>query len=68
MYYEMSYVELKRPDPSLHALKAVAMDAVWDLHEASVRDVMDAVNETGSRPRAYTTYMTIAAACTARGC
>ncbi len=47
------------PIPSLHALEAVAMDAVWDLQEASVREVMDAVNRTASRPRAYTTYMTI---------
>ena len=35
------------------------MDAVWDLREASVRDVMDAINRTARRPRAYTTYMTI---------
>ena len=47
------------PIPSLHALEAIAMDAVWDLQEASVREVMDAVNRTASRPRAYTTYMTI---------
>jgi predicted transcriptional regulator len=45
--------------PSLHALEAATMNAVWDLHEASVREVMDAVNETAGRPRAYTTYMTI---------
>jgi predicted transcriptional regulator len=45
--------------PSLHALEAEAMDAVWDLREASVRDVMDAINRTARRPRAYTTYMTI---------
>jgi predicted transcriptional regulator len=47
--------------PSLHALEATAMDAVWKLQEASVRQVMDAVNRTASRPRAYTTYMTILA-------
>jgi predicted transcriptional regulator len=47
------------PIPALHALEATAMNAVWELEEASVRDVMDAVNRTASRPRAYTTYMTI---------
>ena len=35
------------------------MDAVWDLEEASVRDVMDALNKATAKPRAYTTYMTI---------
>ncbi len=35
------------------------MDAVWDLEEASVREVMEALNRTASKPRAYTTYMTI---------
>jgi len=35
------------------------MDAVWDREEASVRQVMDALNEAAQAPRAYTTYMTI---------
>jgi predicted transcriptional regulator len=35
------------------------MDAVWELGEASVRQVVDAVNPTAAKPRAYTTYMTI---------
>ena len=34
------------------------MDVVWDLGEASVRAVMDALNATADAPRAYTTYMT----------
>jgi hypothetical protein len=34
------------PVPSLHALEAETMNAVWDLEEASVREVMDAVNRT----------------------
>ena len=34
------------------------MDVVWDLGEASVRAVMDALNTTADAPRAYTTYMT----------
>src|SRR4051812_3284433 len=47
------------PTPALHELEAEVMDAVWKLEEATVRDVMDALNEAGSKPRAYTTYMTI---------
>lgn len=35
------------------------MDAVWDLEEASVRAVMDVLNDRAPKPRAYTTYMTI---------
>jgi predicted transcriptional regulator len=45
--------------PPLHELEAEVMDAVWDMEEASVRDVMDAVNRSAAKPRAYTTYMTI---------
>ena len=45
--------------PPLHELEAEVMDAVWGLEEASVRDVMDAVNRSAAKPRAYTTYMTI---------
>ena len=47
------------PPPALHELEAEVMDAVWDLGEASVRQVMDASNPTAAKPRAYTTYMTI---------
>jgi predicted transcriptional regulator len=36
------------------------MDAVWDHDgEVSVREVMDTLNSRTSKPRAYTTYMTI---------
>ena len=35
------------------------MDTVWDLGEAPVRTVMDVLNRDASKPRAYTTYMTI---------
>jgi predicted transcriptional regulator len=51
--------EAPPPAPALHSLEAEVMDAVWDLDEASVRDVMEALNRAGSKPRAYTTYMTI---------
>ena len=45
--------------PALRALEAEAMNALWDMGEASVREVMDALNRAAERPRAYTTYMTI---------
>jgi len=35
------------------------MEEVWRQETATVRDVMDAVNKSASRPRAYTTVMTI---------
>jgi predicted transcriptional regulator len=47
------------PPPELHALEAEVMDAVWGLGEATVREVMDALNRAAAKPRAYTTYMTI---------
>jgi predicted transcriptional regulator len=49
----------RSPAPALHDLEAEVMDAVWDLEEASVRAVMDALNPRAPKPRAYTTYMTI---------
>ena len=49
---------LASPPPELHALEAEVMDAVWELGEASVREVMDALNRAAPKPRAYTTYMT----------
>ena len=45
--------------PALHELEAEVMNAVWDLGEASVRQVVDALNPTAAKPRAYTTYMKI---------
>jgi len=45
--------------PPLHELEAEVMDAVWDSGEVAVRDVMEALNARASKPRAYTTYMTI---------
>jgi predicted transcriptional regulator len=37
------------------------MGVVWELREASVRQVMDELNPAAKRKRAYTTYMTIMA-------
>ena len=47
------------PPPALHEVEAEVMGAVWDLGEASVRQVMDVLNPAAAKPRAYTTYMTI---------
>jgi predicted transcriptional regulator len=49
------------PPPELHSLEAEVMEAAWELEEASVREVMEALNRTAPKPRAYTTYMTILA-------
>jgi predicted transcriptional regulator len=45
--------------PDLHELESEVMEEVWRTGEASVRDVMVALNTDAGRPRAYTTYMTI---------
>jgi len=45
----------------LHELEAEVMEVVWDRGEASVRDVMEALNANAAKPRAYTTYMTVLA-------
>lgn len=43
------------------------MEAVWELEEASVRAVMEALNRVAPAPRAYTTYMTVLARLHAKG-
>jgi len=53
--------------PAVHALEAEVMEAVWELGEASVRAVMDALNAAAPKPRAYTTYMTILGRLHAKG-
>jgi predicted transcriptional regulator len=53
--------------PPLHTLETEVMDVVWDRGEASVRDVMWALNAHAARERAYTTYMTIMARLNAKG-
>jgi predicted transcriptional regulator len=45
--------------PAVGGVEAEAMEAMWDRGEATVRDVMDALNDTAETPRAYTTYMTV---------
>jgi predicted transcriptional regulator len=49
------------PPPELHELEAAVMEAAWELGEATVREVMEALNRAAPKPRAYTTYMTILA-------
>jgi predicted transcriptional regulator len=53
--------------PALHELEAEVMEAVWERGESSVRDVMEAVNASAPKERAYTTYMTIMARLDAKG-
>ncbi|MBV9425268.1 MAG: BlaI/MecI/CopY family transcriptional regulator [Solirubrobacterales bacterium] len=50
-----------RVPPPLHELEAEVMEAVWERGEASVREVMRALNAGTDRERAYTTIMTIMA-------
>jgi predicted transcriptional regulator len=47
--------------PPLHELEAEVMEQLWELGEASVRQVMQALNARSGKDRAYTTYMTILA-------
>ena len=53
--------------PPVQGLEAEALDAVRDLGEASVREVMERLNANASAPRAYTTYMTTLARLDAKG-
>jgi predicted transcriptional regulator len=54
-------IDARPTAPPLHALEAEVMETVWDVDEASVREVMDVLNRRAAKPRAYTTYMTILA-------
>jgi predicted transcriptional regulator len=46
--------------PELHELEAEVMADVWARgSEVAVREVMESLNAAASKPRAYTTYMTI---------
>jgi predicted transcriptional regulator len=53
--------------PPLHELEAEVMEEVWARGEASVRDVMEALNDGAAKERAYTTYMTIMARLDSKG-
>jgi predicted transcriptional regulator len=45
--------------PRLHELEGLVMEVMWRMQSATVREVMEAVNEGAAKPRAYTTVMTI---------
>jgi predicted transcriptional regulator len=53
--------------PPLHELESEVMESVWESGEASVREVMEALNAGAGRQRAYTTYMTIMARLDTKG-
>lgn len=48
----------KTPPPPLHELEALVMDEVWRRGQATVREVLTALNRD-TKERAYTTVMTI---------
>ncbi len=54
----MPDVNLASLPPALHELETRVMDHLWTLGEASVREVMQALNADASRELAYTTIMT----------
>jgi predicted transcriptional regulator len=45
--------------PALHELETEIMDELWDRGEASVREVLDALNARRKPARAYTTILTV---------
>lgn len=45
--------------PPLGDLEAEVMEQVWDQGEATVRSVLEAINATSDKDRAYTTVMTV---------
>lgn len=47
--------------PALHELESEVMEQLWAGGESSVRAVMEALNRSSEKERAYTTYMTIMA-------
>jgi predicted transcriptional regulator len=55
------------PPAAVQGAEAEAMDVLWDLGEAPVRVLMDALNERAETPRAYTTYMTMLGRLHAKG-
>src|ERR1700747_3160515 len=53
--------------PPLHELEADVMAEVWERGEASVREVMEALNAGAGKERAYTIYMKIMARLDSKG-
>jgi BlaI family transcriptional regulator, penicillinase repressor len=48
----------REPPPPLHELEAEVMEEMWRRDQATVREVLEALNR-GRKQRAYTTVMTI---------
>lgn len=48
-----------KPPPALTDLETEIMEEIWDRQQATVREVLDALNAASDRERAYTTVMTI---------
>ncbi|MBA2513217.1 MAG: BlaI/MecI/CopY family transcriptional regulator [Solirubrobacterales bacterium] len=48
----------KSPPPPLHELESEVMEEMWQREDATVREVLEALNQ-GPKQRAYTTVMTI---------
>jgi predicted transcriptional regulator len=59
--------EVTYTPPPLHELEGEVMEEVWHRGEASVREIMMALNVAAPRERAYTTYMTIMARLDGKG-
>jgi predicted transcriptional regulator len=62
----MTSPKIKQPaadavPPPLHELESEVMEELWVSGEVTVRAVMEVLNKRASKPRAYTTYMTIMA-------
>ena len=49
----------KKPPPALTGLETDIMEQIGDHEQATVREVLDALNAASGRERAYTTVMTI---------
>jgi predicted transcriptional regulator len=62
----ISHAGLKVPPP-LHELEAEVMEEIWERVESSVREVMEALNASADKERAYTTIMTIMARLDSKG-
>jgi predicted transcriptional regulator len=45
--------------PPLHELETEVMEELWERGEASVRDVLEALNGRARQERAYTTVLTV---------
>ncbi|MBB4664518.1 BlaI/MecI/CopY family transcriptional regulator [Conexibacter arvalis] len=48
-----------QPPPPLHELEREIMEQVWRAGPAPVREILDGINATAERERAYTTVLTV---------